>query len=155
MYENAENRIRRKVMRAANSKDWLSGVWTDIITEPDWMYQELPPFLLPEVTELDLLEASDFELARVIWFWSRRPKLMFHRSSAPIIVALCVLISLCIALFNWPETSIVKRVAEVITIVCEVVVEIYMIGCRLKFVRWRREYERSIDRLIRTLHPGV
>jgi membrane protein YdbS with pleckstrin-like domain len=72
----------------------------------------------------------------------------------PIIVALCVLVSLFIALVNWPGTSMSQRVAQVTIILFEVAVEIYAIGHRLKFLRWRREYERSIDRLIRTIHPG-
>jgi hypothetical protein len=135
--------------------DGLLAIWRNLITEPVRKDEELPPFLLSQVTKLDLLEASDSELSRVMWFWLRRPKLMFHDSAALMTVALCILISLSIALVNWPGTSMAKRVAEVIILLFEVAVEMYLIGHRLKFLRWRREYERSIDRLIRTLHPGV
>jgi hypothetical protein len=135
--------------------DGLLAIWRNLITEPVWKYEELPPFLLSQVTKLDLVEASDSELSRVMWFWLRRPKLMFHDSAALMTVALCILISLSIALVNWPGTSMARRVAEVIILLFEVAVEMYLIGHRLKFLRWRREYERSIDRLIRTLHPGV
>ena len=116
---------------------------------------ELPPFLLSQLSESDLFEASDSELARVIWFWCRRPKLMFHDSAAPVIVALCLLISLSIALVSWPETSPRKRIDEVIVVLFELAAAVYVIGHRLRFLRWRREYERSIDRLIQSLHPGV
>jgi membrane protein YdbS with pleckstrin-like domain len=102
-----------------------------------------------------LSEASDSELARVIWFWCRRPKLKFHDSAALVIVALCLLISLSIALVSWPETSLRKRIDEVIVVLFEFVAAVYVIGHRLRFLRWRREYERSIDRLIQSLHPGV
>ena len=129
-------------------------MWRDLITEPAWKYQEFPPYLLSQETKLDLLEASDSELSRAIWFWSRRPKLIFNDSAALVIVALCVLISLSIALVNWHLTSVPKRAAEVTIILFAVAVEIYAIGHRLKFLRWRREYERSIDRLIQTLDPG-
>jgi hypothetical protein len=47
-----------------------------------------------------------------------------------------------------------KLVAEMVILLSELVVEIYLVVQRLKFLRWRREYERSIDRLIRTLYPG-
>jgi hypothetical protein len=80
---------------------------------------------------------------------------MFHDRMGLMFVALSVFVSLFIAFAHWPETSIAKRVAEVIIIFFEVVVEIYTIGYRLNFLRWRREYERSIGRLIRTLRPGV
>ena len=72
-----------------------------------------------------------------------------------IIVAVCVLFSLCIALVNWPGTSMSKRITELIILLCEVAVEIYLVVQRLRFLRWRREYERSIDRLVRTIQPGV
>jgi hypothetical protein len=135
--------------------DGFSAIWRDLTTEPVWKYEELPPFLLSQVTESDLLEASESELARAIWFWLRRPKLRFRESAALMIVALCVLISLSIALLDWPGTSRSERVAEVTIVLFEVAVAIYAVWHRLKSVRWRREYERSIDRLIRNLHPEV
>ena len=130
--------------------DGLSAIWRDLTTEPVWKYEELPPLLLPDVTGLDLFELGDTELARAHWFWSRRPKLMFHERAAVMIVALGILICLSIALVYWHHTSVSKRVADMIIVLFEVVVEICAIGHRLKFLRWRREYERSIDRLIRT-----
>ena len=142
----------------ANAQSRVDGplaVWRDLIAEPIWKYEELPPFQLSELTKIDLLEASDSELARAIWFWLRRPKLMFPHSEVLMMVGLCLLISLSIALVNWHFTSAPKRIAEMIIVLFEVVVEIYAIGHRLKFLRWRREYERSIDRLIRTHHPGM
>ena len=135
--------------------DRLLAIWRDLTTEPVWKYEELPPFLLSQLTERDLLEASDSELARAIWFWCRRPKLIFHDSVAPIIVDLCVLVSLSIALVNWGGTSMPARITELIILLCEVAVEIYLVVQRLRFLRWRREYERSIDRLVRTIQPGV
>ena len=135
--------------------DGFSGIWRDLITEPVWKYEELPPFLLSQLTESDLLEASDSELARVIWFWCRRPNLMFHDSTALVVVALCVLISLSIALVNWSGTSPAKRIEEVIVVLFELGVAMYATGQRLRFLRWRREYERSIDRLIRNLYLGL
>jgi hypothetical protein len=134
--------------------DRLLTIWRDLTTEPVWKYDELPPFRLSQLAKLDLLEASDSELARAIWFWCHRPKLIFHDIAAPIIVALCVLVSLFIMLVNWPGTSNPERVAEMVVLLLELVVEIYLVVQRFKFVRWRREYERSVDRLIRSIHPG-
>ena len=135
--------------------DGFLAIWRDLITEPVWKYDELPPFLLSQLTEQDLLEASQSELARVIWFWLRRPKLRFPESAVLMIVALCGLISLSIALLNWPRSSRPERVAELTIVLFEVTAVIYAICHRLKSVRWRREYERSIDRLIRTLYPEM
>jgi hypothetical protein len=135
--------------------DGLATIWRDLTTEPVWRYEELPPFRLSRLTKLDLLEASDSELARAIWFWCRRPKPIFHDSAALIIVALCVAVSLIIALVNWQGTSMHRRVTELTILLFEVAVGIYLVIQRLGFLRWRRDYERSIDRVIRTINPSV
>jgi hypothetical protein len=129
----------------------LSAIWKDLTTEPAWKYDELPPFMISQLTERDLLEASDSELARAIWFWCRRPKVRFHESAGLIIVALCIGIFLFIAFSNWPGTLIAEAVIILFSILFEVAVEVQRLG----FVRWRREYEASIDRLIRTSRREV
>jgi hypothetical protein len=136
-------------------KRGIGQMWRDLITEPPWKYNELPPLLLAEVTKLDLFEIGDTELARAHWFWSRRPKLSLHESTALLVMGLCAIVSLAIAFIAWPGTSITKRIDEVIILLLEAVVEIYLILERLKFVRWRGDYELSVDRLIRTMHPEV
>jgi hypothetical protein len=100
----------------------LLAIWRDLTTEPVWKYEELPPLRLPQLTNLDFLEASDSELARAIWFWRRRPKLIFHDNAAPIIVMLCVFVSLFIALANWPGTSMPKRVVEMVILLLALVI---------------------------------
>lgn len=135
-------------------KDRLLAMWKDLTSEPVWKYEELPPLLLAELTKLDLFEVGDSELARAHWFWSRRRKLALHQSAALLAAGLCVTLSLAIAFVAWPETSMPKRVAEMIISLLALVAAIYPIAQRMGFVSWRREYELSIDRLIRTVHPG-
>jgi len=88
------------------------------------------------------------------WFWSRRPQFTFHESAAHLVLALCVLLSLAIVVVAWPGTSVPKRFAEMFILLLELADEVHLIVQRLRFFRWRREYELSIDRLIRTIHPG-
>ena len=135
-------------------KAGFAGMWRELTTEPAWKYEELPPVLLGQLAKRDLFEVGDTELARAHWFWSRRPKLTFHKSAARPVVGLCVLLSVAIALVAWHGTSIPEHVAEMIILLVELAVGICLIVQRIRFVRWRREYERSIDRLIRTNHPG-
>jgi hypothetical protein len=136
-------------------KAWLLAIWRGLTTEPVWKYQELPPLLLPELIKLDLVEASDSELSRVMWFWLRRPRLTLHESTALIVSALCALLSLTIAFVDWPLTSITKRAAELMMLLVGVAVQIYAVVHRFSFLCWRREYELSVERLIRTIHPTV
>ena len=83
------------------------------------------------------------------------PNLIFRDSVVLMIVALCLIISLSIALVSWPGTRLPKRIDEVVIVLLELAVAIYATGSRLRFLRWRREYELSVDRLIRTIHPTV
>src|ERR1700760_1527330 len=106
-------------------------MWKDLTSEPVWKYEELPPLLLAELTNLDLFEVGDSELARAQWFWSHRRKLPLHKSTALLFAGLCVILSFL-----------------------ALVAAIYLIPRRIGLVRWRREYELSIDRLVRTIHPG-
>ena len=129
-------------------------LWRDFTEEPAWKYEELPPLLLVEVTELDLFELGDTELARAIWFWSRRPKLALHESAVLLVAALGVLVTLAIVFVAWIGTSMPERVAGMIILLLELAVGIFLVVQRIRFVWWRREYELSIDRLIRTIHPG-
>jgi hypothetical protein len=62
-------------------------------------------------------------------------------------MGLCVLPSAASAVVAWPGTSIPERVAE--TDKSEPLYDQVNLHCQ-----WRREYERSIDRLIRTVHPS-
>jgi hypothetical protein len=51
-------------MKTASTKDGLWGMWRDLTEEPAWKYEEVPPLLLAELTELDLVEVGDTEPAR-------------------------------------------------------------------------------------------
>ena len=135
-------------------KDTLLAMWRDLTSEPVWKYPELPPLLVAALTKLDLFEVGDSELARAHWFWSRRPKLPLHQTTALLVAGLCVTLSLAIAFVAGPETSMPKRVAEMTVSLLALVAAIYLIAQRIGFVRWRREYELSIDQLILTIHRG-
>ena len=141
-------------MKSTSVNDGLCGIWRDLTEEPAWKYEELPPLLLAELTEVDLFEVGDTELARAHWFWSRPPKLALQESAMLLVMAFCVLLCLAFAFAAWPGMSMLERVAEMIILLLELALGIYLIVQRVKIVRWRREYELSIDRLIRTSSPG-
>jgi hypothetical protein len=123
----------------------LLAIWRGLTTEPIWKYQESPPFRLPELITLDLVEAGDSELSRVIWFWLRRPRLTFHESIALIVLALCVVLFLTIASVDWPLTPMTKRADELMILLVGVAVQIYAVVHRFRYLCWRREYELSVD----------
>jgi hypothetical protein len=59
------------------------------------------------------------------------------------------------AVVGSSEISISELAIEVIIVLFAVVIGIGAIVYRVKRVQWRREYERSVNRLIRTIYRGA
>ena len=133
----------------------LLTIWSDLTAEPVWQYQELPPFLLPQLRSLNWRGADDSELSRAIWFWLRRPKSTFCEGSTALVAGFCLLLSVITAFVVSSETSISELAIEVIIVLFVVAIGIGAVVYQVRLVRWRREYERSVNRLIRTIYRGV
>ena len=143
-------------MKLTSLKPSLLAIWRDLTVEPVWQYQELPPFLLPQLSKAKCRGADDSELSRAIWFWLRRPKSLLCKSSTALVLeGLCVLLSLIAAFVGSPEISISELAIEVIILLFGLAIEIGAVVYQVRLVRWRREYEQSVNRLIRTLYPAV
>ena len=142
-------------MKHTNTKQSLLAIWGDLTAEPVWQYQELPPFRLPQLRKLNWHGADDSELSRAIWFWLRRPKSTLYESSTALVLeGLCALLSLITAFVGWPEISIARLAIEVI-ILLGVAIGIGAVVYQVRWVRWRREYEQSVNRLIRTIYRAA
>jgi hypothetical protein len=66
-----------------------------------------------------------------------------------------VLLSLIAAFVGSPEISISELAIEVIILLFGLAIEIGAVVYQVRLVRWRREYEQSVNRLIWTLYPAV
>jgi hypothetical protein len=119
----------------------LSEVWQDLQDVPHWKYEQLSPVQLLEKSELHGYQTHNDELARANWFWSRRPRLL---PIAGCIVWLTVALGLPFWLFIVPSIGVPLLIIAAVIVDAEIV----------QSVRWRRQYELSIDRLIRTSTNG-
>ena len=134
----------------------LLNIWSDLATEPVWQYQELPPSLLPELSELNWREADDSEFPRAAWFWLRRPQSTFCEGrTALVLEGLCLLLFVVTAVVGSSGISICEPTIEVIIVLFAVVIGIGAIVYHVKLVQWRREYERSVNRLIWIIYRGA
>jgi hypothetical protein len=135
---------RRASFRASSEKlnfpKHLVGFWRDLEDNQRWKYDELSPVLLLEKFKLDEHRAEKDELARAEFFWRRRPRLL---PAIGYIAWLIVALGLPVWLF------IVPAIGVPLIIITAVVVDTGIV----RSVRWRRQYELSIDRLIR--HFGL
>ena len=119
----------------------LGRVWQDLQEVPHWKYEKLSPLRLLEKSKLYSCPTDNDELARANWFWSRRPRLL---QAASCIVWLIVAFGLPFWLL------IVPWIGVPLLIIAAVIVHIDIV----RSVRWRRQYELSIDRLVRTSTNG-
>ena len=115
----------------------LGQLWRDLQDDPHWKYEQLSPVQLLEKLERHEHLRDDHELARANWFWSRRPRLL-HAASCTIwfIIAL----GLPLWLFIVPALGVPLIIAAVVIVDTDIV----------RSARWRRQYELSVDRLVRT-----
>ena len=113
----------------------LARVWQDLQNEQKWKYEELSPARLLE--RLNLLEYSreNDEFARANWFWGRRPRVL---TIASYLVWLIVIVGLPFWLFILPVIGLPLIVILLMMVNTDIV----------QSLRWRRQYELSIDRLI-------
>jgi len=114
----------------------LRRVWQDLQGDPHWKYEQLSPVQLLEKPELHRYPTHNDELARANWFWSRRPRML---PAASYTVCLVAALGLPFWLFFVPLIGVPLIIIAAVIVSTEIV----------QSVRWRRQYELSIDRLIR------
>ena len=115
----------------------LSEVWRDLRADPKWKYEQLTPIQLLEKSELRMHLPDSGELVRATWFWSRRPRLLSVASSI-------LWITVTLGLPFWLR---IPSIGVPLTILAAVVINTDLV----RSLRWRHQYESSIDRLIRTI----
>jgi hypothetical protein len=134
---------RRPKFSAASEKflfiEPLIGFWRDLEDDQRWKYEELSPDQLLKKLKFDHCLADKDELERAEFFWSRQPRLLPLASS---ILWIVVALGLPLWLFIIPAIGMPLLIIWAVAVVTGIV----------RTVRWRRQYELSIDRLIR--HPG-
>ena len=121
----------------------LMGVLRDIEDNQSWTYDELPPVQLLKKLKLDRSLTDRGELERAEFFWARRPRFLPAISS---IVWFLVAVGLPFWLFYVPAIGVPLLLLSPVVANTDIV----------RSVRWRRQYESSIYRLVRTISnsPG-
>ena len=119
----------------------LGEVWQDLQDDAHWKYERSAPVQLVEKSKLHSYPTDNDELARANWFWRRRPRLL---PVASCIAWLIVALGLPFWLFIVPSIGVPLLIIAAVIVDTEIV----------RSVRWRRQYELSIDRLIRTSTNG-
>ena len=115
----------------------LRNLWQDLQDDSYWKYEQLSPVQLLEKSGLPANSTDIDELARANWFWSRRPRLL---PTTNWIVWPTVILGLPFWLFCIPTFGVPLLIIAAVIVETEIV----------QSVRWRRQYESGIGRLLRT-----
>jgi len=114
--------------------------WQDFQDDKKWKYEALPPLQLLRESKLNVYLINRDELARAKWMWSRAPRLLLAIS-----LALWLILTFGVPFwFIIPKMGFLCLALWIIAASMETV----------RSVRWRRDYERSITRTIRTSGTG-
>jgi hypothetical protein len=120
---------------------FLGELRRDLQDNPDWKYEQLSPIQLLERSYCNIYPPDSDELARANWFWSRRPRWLQAASGT---IWFIVALGLPLWLFSFPAIGVSLIIIAAVVVNAEIV----------RSMRWRRQYELSIDRTIRTCKNG-
>jgi hypothetical protein len=120
--------------------EYLVRFWNDLYDDQLWRYDELRPVELLEQAEIQSQTVPEYELARANWFWRRRPRVL------SVVACVCWFMAAIGAPFcvMRPLIGCPVLIASIALVLITIV----------RFVRWRREYESSVDRIVRTSGNG-
>jgi hypothetical protein len=118
----------------------LQDFWRDFNTVNRWRFPELSPLSLQKWLDLDLGRVDYAEFKRAEWMWSRKPGSPFGKGLFGYI--LLVFVGLLFLLFR--HFGILCSAAWFLAMFVVIAHDTVRVG------RWRREYEASIARVIRS-----
>jgi hypothetical protein len=118
-----------------------SNFWTDFQSKHDWRFPDVPPSQITDVLGHPIVDHS--ESLRAEWLWRRRPREIMGDLGYVLLIAISILVLLI------PLFGLFFEAAWLFTCFMFVALDV------VRNVRWRRDYEASLCRLIRTMrHPG-
>ena len=128
------------ILKAFGLTQRMSKMWSDFLAT-DWKFPEIPPRAILTKIHVDSLWLDDSELKRAQWLWDRRPSLILGEDW--LVYALVMLVGL--ALFLTPVLGITLSCCLITFAFAGIFSDV------VRLSRWRRDYEVSIARLLRSL----
>ena len=130
--------IPRLVSRAGRKVDKVwSKFWKDFNSESHWLFPDVSPSQLQELLGCPTLDHS--ERVRAEWMWRRRPKLVLGES----VLGYCLVLTVGVLL------PLVHQIGLFLDVIWLFISSLLIASDTVRAVRWRRDYEASLWRLIR------
>jgi hypothetical protein len=114
--------------------------WRDFNAVNHWRFRELPPSDLLQSLKLDWSIVDRAEFVRAKWMWTRKPKSLLGDGMSGYLL----LVFIGLALLLIPYAGIMLAPVWCLAMLLVVAKD------AVRLARWRREYESSIGRVIRS-----
>jgi hypothetical protein len=121
------------------TKPMWSKFWTDFQSEPAWRFPEIPPWQIHRYLSYPMVDHS--ESLRAEWLWRRRPREILGRGVGGYVLVVVVSILLLLT----PPVGLFVEAAWLF--ICFMLIASDVV----RNVRWRRDYDASLCRLIRSM----
>jgi len=114
--------------------------WKDFNSDEDWKFPELSPVKLQKSLDVSWSFIDHGEYVRAEWMWSRKPKLILGEGG----LGYAVLIFVALLLLLVPKVGVFLTISWCLTMLGAIARDV------VRSIRWRREYEVSITRIMRS-----
>ena len=114
--------------------------WKDFNSNEHWRFQELSPVQLQKSLDVPWPFIDRGEYVRAEWMWSRKPKLILGEGG----LGYAILVFVALLLLLIPKVGVFLTVAWCITTLGAIARDV------VRSIRWRRDYEVSITRIMRS-----
>jgi hypothetical protein len=132
------NTIREK--RAGTKADKMrSNFWKDFNSANDWRFRDAGPSQIQELISDPIVDQSERE--RADWMWRRRPKLVLGEG----------FLGYCLVLTVGVSLPLIHGYGLFLDVVWLFISFLRFTSDTVRAVRWRRDYEASLQRLIRSV----
>ena len=113
--------------------------WKDFNSDENWKFPELSPIQLQKSLDVPWSFIDRGEYVRAEWMWSRKPKLILGEGG----LGYAILVFVALLLLLIPQAGVFLTVGWCFTMLSVIGRDI------VRSIRWRRDYEVSISRIMR------
>ena len=114
--------------------------WKDFNADEHWKFPELSPVQLKESLDVPWSFIDRGEYVRAEWMWSRKPKLILGEGG----LGYAILVFVALLLLLVPQIGVFLTIAWCFTMLSAIARDV------VRSIRWRRDYEVSIARTMRS-----
>jgi hypothetical protein len=115
--------------------------WRDFNSDEQWKFPELSPVKLQKSLDVPWSFIDHGEYLRAEWMWSRKPKQILGEGA----LGYAILVSVALLLLLIPKVGILLTFGWCFTMLGAIARDV------VRSIRWRREYEVSITRIMRAV----